>query len=551
MPTFHRILVIVLTVLVGASARAYAQAEPAPVLPGRPDAAAPAPADAELLGESYKSIAAGIEFRGPADCKAIPRTGADLVTYVNEAQRWSLKVNRLTFDNPIEMTYHPQDPDNKQSRDVNGLFQETIDTLKTDAPGITLYTSDREIQQKGPLDVGWIKGKYVVGKDTNLVLIALVRERPADVRRDASYVYYSFNFNATFPDVPNEADLRKDPRAMRAEQMFNAVIGTVQVLDQTVIREDQNRRLFRTRGLMVNLTEPRLTAALAPETFLRVIKDGKDIGYTYTVEETGRDLPRRGGAGGQREALQAANAPEGVLVGVRSRTFPEPGTQIDAESWFWSSFDRRHEKFTTSSNIRKAPETTSEIFREIGWCDTLTKLVKDDSLLPGQERIGRDRAGVDKSQPAVRQTEVTSLHVNYSGKAHAGEPLQRDLPPFYLPQAVGHLLPRVLAKMSPGKTYLFATYHSAAREVMMRYIDVDDIEKDYTLDGQRIRAIAVSDRIGLEGVVTTHYVTANGKYLGSVNASQKITILPTDAATISRLWKNADLTRPAEVEEKR
>jgi len=56
--------------------------------------------------------------------------------------------------------------------------------------------------------------------------------------------------------------------------------------------------------------------------------------------------------------------------------------------------------------------------------------------------------------------------------------------------------------------------------------------------------------LGLEGSVTTHYFTADGKYLGSVNPESKITVLPADRSTIERLWKNADLSRPAEVEQK-
>jgi hypothetical protein len=277
-----------------------------------------------------------------------------------------------------------------------------------------------------------------------------------------------------------------------------------------------------------------------------MVKDGKDIGYTYIVEEIGRDLPRHG----QRDALQSADSPEGVVIGMRSRTLPEPGVQIDAESWAWASFDRRHEKFHTSSGQLKQPDKFPEVFREIGWCDTLTRLVKDEGLLPGQERIGKDRAGADRNQPPVRQTEVTSLHVNFSGKSKASEPIDRDLPPFYVPQAIGQLLPRVLARMSPGKTYLFAVYNSSSREVMMRYVDVGE-EQTAELDGQRVRAILVRDRIGLEGVPTTHYIAPDGKYLGSVNPDQKITILPTDAATLERLWKDANLTRPSEVEEKK
>ena len=39
----------------------------------------------------------------------------------------------------------------------------------------------------------------------------------------------------------------------------------------------------------------------------------------------------------------------------------------------------------------------------------------------------------------------------------------------------------------------------------------------------------------------------DGKYLGSKNADTGITILPSDEATLLGIWKDAELTRPADV----
>jgi len=124
--------------------------------------------------------------------------------------------------------------------------------------------------------------------------------------------------------------------------------------------------------------------------------------------------------------------------------------------------------------------------------------------------------------------------------------VERRLPPFYLPQAMAHLLPRVLPRWEP-KGYLFASYVTDQHEVAKRYVDVGD-EQEVTLGGQKVRAIPIKDRIGLEGSVTTHYVSPQGAYLGSVNEDSKLTILPTDRATLEKMWANANLTRPADVE---
>jgi hypothetical protein len=58
-------------------------------------------------------------------------------------------------------------------------------------------------------------------------------------------------------------------------------------------------------------------------------------------------------------------------------------------------------------------------------------------------------------------------------------------------------------------------------------------------------AIPVKDRVGLEGSVTTHWMSPDGKYLGSTNEDSKVTVLPTDEATLRKIWVDAKLTAPA------
>jgi len=140
---------------------------------------------------------------------------------------------------------------------------------------------------------------------------------------------------------------------------------------------------------------------------------------------------------------------------------------------------------------------------------------------------------------------VYTLTVTRNSKTMRGQTLERQLPPFYLPGALNHLLPRVLPQNEP-KTYLFASWIGDQAEVMKRYVDVG-AEQYVTLDGKRLRAIPVADRIGVEGTVTTHYVSPQGAYLGSLNNDSKILILATDKPALEKIWKDADLTRPAEV----
>jgi hypothetical protein len=280
-----------------------------------------------------------------------------------------------------------------------------------------------------------------------------------------------------------------------------------------------------------------------PEQWLRIIKDGKDIGYSYLVEEIGRDLPRNG------QQLMESGGNDGVLIGVRTRALPDAGTQIDTESWMWSAFDRRFEKFTSFAVQKKGND--EDRFSEIGSTNTQNKLLREqigDKVLEKGQHFGPENKSYDPNQPAVRQVEVTTLEVVYKGKNRAAPPMRQQLPPWYLPQAMAHLLPRLACK-EQGKTFMFAVYNGDSRALMARYVDVDQ-EQECTIGGQTRLAVPVRDRLGLEGSVTTHYFTADGKYLGSVNPDTKITILPTDRDTLNKLWKGANLSRPAQVEPK-
>jgi hypothetical protein len=96
---------------------------------------------------------------------------------------------------------------------------------------------------------------------------------------------------------------------------------------------------------------------------------------------------------------------------------------------------------------------------------------------------------------------------------------------------------------------LFYSYVSDQGKVMARYIDVGE-PKQVEINGQKVEAIPVADRIGLDGAAMVHYMSVTGKYLGSINAEANFQILPTDADTLQRIWAhNANLTRPPKPDE--
>jgi hypothetical protein len=154
----------------------------------------------------------------------------------------------------------------------------------------------------------------------------------------------------------------------------------------------------------------------------------------------------------------------------------------------------------------------------------------------------------DPKNPVLRPVESYALRVERAtqGRNANSQPEAHAPSPWYIPQAIGSMLPRLLPLDRPV-TYLFQSYVSDQHEVVHRYVDVG-YEKEVTIDGKKVKAIPVSDRIRLEGAPTVHYMSRDGKYLGSQNAAAKVWILPTDRAALERIWVDADLRKQEAIE---
>ena len=519
------------------------------ILPGRPDADKPTAQEASELGEPFSSVSAGVQFSPPAHMKEIRGAPGDvIVNYVDDDRHWVLTVSRLSFDKdvlltsastrPVESVDGAAPPTTAPST-REGLLETTASQMKIDAPGVEILRQDL-IPLSGT-DVGMIAARYSVGPETDLTQKALFRVN------DRNY----FQFSLTVPAPRPPAVVEKDPEVQAAVQAFNAVLGTVRLLEQTAIREEQNQRLYHTRTLFVNLTPDKLRAALVKEQWLRLIKDGKDIGYSYVVEEVGRDLPRVG-----HKDSDFTGGDEGPLIGIRSRTYPSPGEKIDAETWMWMSFDRKGEKWSNIALIDKGPDANGKPQRrtvgDVGSSYIKQETVYDKGLQGHGEVIKPGE--VDANQPPFRMIDRHMLSVEhltvgnesgYIGKNQNNSTDVQEVPVFYIPEALAYLLPELLPRRVPSQ-YMFASYISSKRVVMSRYVDVGASE-DVTIGGQPLDAIPIRDRFGLEGTITSNYVLPDGTYVGSISPDTKVEVVPSDAASLQRIWKDVNLSRPGAV----
>lgn len=442
----------------------------------------------DLLGDAFESTSAGITFRPPAGCREIAKGpgDAEIAEFVDEQAKWDLKVAMWTTDQPVPL----QTPTDKSG--VTGLMESTIQQTRTADPGVKVLRND--VTNIAQAKVGMLVFAYTIGTDKRLTQIALIQK--------SQYLYYIFNL--TTPGVAKDA-AQGDADEQRAVATFGGMLDSVKLLDRSKIRQDQVDRLFRTRALFTTWTAARIKTKLAPQQWLRVIRDGKDVGYSYIVERP----ERRGDA-------------DGILIGIRSRMLDEGGGRVDSESWFYSNIDRKHASWTTAVRV------------------------SDDKgkLLTYGTEIGADDVTVDGHRLTVKTIR----------KSSDTEPVQRDLPPWYLPQAFSELLPRLLPLNEP-KTYMFASYVSNKREVMSRYVEVLP-RATVRFNGREVEAVQVHDRYGLDGPITTDYFSPAGAFLGSRAVSEKtvsqgvtrpseLLIVPVTKEQLLKIWTHADLSEPS------
>ena len=466
-------------------------AVPSEIFPDRPETdGAGAPAG-DLLGPVFESKGNGIALRPPKDSTPQRRIGTqDIIEFVDEKKGWTLKASKIMLAQPGSLSEWRD----TQGRPQPGVLEFTATRLKEEIPEAEFLRQEKI--NIGDGDVGMLALRYTRNLKSLLTQQAIIQ------RTDQMYYLLAL----TTPGAAkgsNEADAAKIERA--AVETFRQVLDSVDMLDLRGVRQDQDERLYRTRGLLVNLTPERLKKALQKQRWTRILKNGKDVGYTYVEERT--DVK-----GGQ----------EGIEVRTRSRMLPGKDTQVDVGSIFHVSMDLRHEDWSTLAerfNIKqraanpkgfKPPQLT-----ETG--------ISDRKTIPGR---GDDY----------------TLQVVFESNSERVDPVARELPPFYLPQAIAHLLPRLLPVNEP-KTYMFMTYVPEVREVMMRYVDVQELKR-VEFNGESMRAIPVNDRLGLEGPVTTHYMSTTGQWIGSESKDTGITAVPSDEETLLKLWKDANLTAP-------
>ena len=217
-------------------------------------------------------------------------------------------------------------------------------------------------------------------------------------------------------------------------------------------------------------------------------------------------------------------------------TKPSGPSNLFTSSTFFVTFDRDHEDWTSITQVDD--QVATQLVESANTDMTLRRALQRGApaTQPGQTTEGSTHRFNQNPQIVTLQNYV--LNIEYSHGRRQDKPRDIQLPPDYLPQAIAQLLPRLLPN-DPAK-YMFSFYVSGEQKLMRRYVDVDEA-REVVLDGKTVRAVPISDRIGVDGIPTIHYVSRSGEWLGSVNEDQKLVVLPTDEGTLSDIWSKQPL----------
>jgi hypothetical protein len=223
---------------------------------------------------------------------------------------------------------------------------------------------------------------------------------------------------------------------------------------------------------------------------------------------------------------------KGVRIGSRTR-LRRDGGWLDRETWMFATADLREEEFRERNVLAVEGQEKAENL-VIG--NMLARQVPHSVPVPGPGGIGQ--------QKGFTVVDSRKLDVTYVvDGTKTGDPLNRQLPAWYVPQAVDHLLPRLVAPWGRN-TYLVAVYNPEKREIYQKYVDVEGLRNE-TVQGQSRLTMVVTTRLGLSGPRTRHFIDPETfQWIGSVNEEDGIELWPTDAETLKEIWKDVDLTVP-------
>ncbi len=415
---------------------------------------------ARLAAEPFKGPAAGITFRPPADLKEIPTSGAveQIVSYSDKQDPTQKETTTLVVTRVIPGKPTPLLAPNKSESGMLEIYESELASPPLSAR--ILRSDTINAGKDGSVNVGMLACRYTVGPQRFLRQRAVVEGGKAFNDKGGKVGGYYYVFDYTIPTSKGKEDTddkeeNVDPNERLAVQTFRQVLDSIELVDLKDINREVTERLYRTRTLLVNLTPRKLQASIVPDRICLIVQGGKEIGYLYT-----------------EESWEPRDNQDGFVVSVHTRTYPTANDRTEAVAEMFCTADRKYESWASVANgarMEKDKPLEQDQNREIGNLSFERTRVLDEK----DGGIMQPKDHVDAKQPPVRIIDHYMLTVNTFTKNTAKPPVEREVPPYYLPQAFAQMVPR-LVPLGEAKGYCFAVWVGGdRREVMRRFIDVE------------------------------------------------------------------------------
>jgi hypothetical protein len=487
------------------------------------------------LDKAFRSRIAGIEFRPPAGGTMIrDLDSGEVVRFVYSDCGWDIRL--------------------KSAANNGGLVEVTATQLTDTNQGAQILR--QEVIERHEKKLGLIEARCAAANGRSFIQQAIIPDN------DQHYLVLQM----ASPCTTGLADGAMDPAEMSAREMFGRILYTVSLIDRSALLQEQRMRSYETRELFLSTDQRKITSVLLPLQLLRVLRDGKDVGFIQINErlathnhndgievivrsrveaEPPKPTDQATAAGAGPEATPKISLPG--TIGPANPSIPDVKptgpTNLFSDATYFVTFDRHHEDWTNITQVddrvaaQAIESANSDLSERI---DPLAaREMQEHPVKPqGPDLPGDDAAGKPVDAPTSAVIRQYVLNIDHSRGRRQDKPIDVPLPVDYLPQALGQMLPRLLPN-DPAQ-YMFSYYVSAEQKLMRRYVDVLPI-RDVVLDGKTVRAIPIIDRIGVDGIATTQYVTRDGIWVGSVNEQSKITVLPSDEQALTQIWQNDKL----------
>ena len=368
---------------------------------------------------------AGISLRIPSGCREVSASGNgdDIGQFADPIRKWEVKLQRITHKDAMSLT----DAVDNDGKPVPGMLDKVARELRVNLGGVVVRrdvtnTADPGVgANKQENNVGMIAVRYTTGGAHYLLQQAIVRS--------TERMFFSMTLMTPIGDGKLDADTAT-PLEITAVRTFGRMVDSIHLLDTAAIRREQEERLFRTQILLTQLrSHSRIESAIVGKQWLRVLREGRDVGYSYVTEQNA-DGPLKLNKAGQ--AVPPATG-DGLLVGMRARSIvtpevndvavagkPRNPVQVDVASWWFLSDDQNREEWsriTVATELGPDGKPTHNLkqhqYTEFGSTGIESHTQLDKNALPGTK--------IDPNQPPVQKVshrvlDVTSIDATGSNK---------------------------------------------------------------------------------------------------------------------------------------